>query len=220
MPKKIKKANPVKPETIYRVMPKKIGFTKKKKLKKKKSKQHLRLQTTLPTITVIIILGVALIVATIVFGMGAYLTKRSIYSANKATQYANFDSDTIRRLALIGSNANYPSEIGNFQSAPDDLRDFVLKDYKLLKTNCIVNGEFAGSVNYEIVNVVYDSFARIEKDCAGKDTLVLKKMSGIWTVIFSGNDLPECADVNAFAVPQGITYNCRVGTVTYTNPNP
>jgi hypothetical protein len=96
----------------------------------------------------------------------------------------------------------------------------VLRDYTLHKANCIVNGQFVGSLQYEIVNVVYDQFAKISKDCNGADTIILAKISNKWTVIVSGNDLPTCKDVNAFAIPQGISYKCRDGFVTYTNPNP
>jgi hypothetical protein len=70
------------------------------------------------------------------------------------------------------------------------------------------------------VNVVYDQFAKISKDCNGADTIILAKISNNWTVIVSGNDLPTCKDVNAFEIPQGISYKCRDGFVTYTNPNP
>ncbi len=170
----------------------------------------------------ILILVGLFIVGTLLFTTwyATHVLTRTIQDTNETIAAGAYTKDTVQRMRLIGKPDTYPAEIANYQSAPEDLQPFILDDYKMLKTQCIVNGSFAGAVSYAIVNVVYDSFARIEKNCNGADTLLLKKMSGTWTVIYSGNDLPTCSDVNAFGIPQGISYKCRDGFVTYTNPNP
>ncbi len=209
------------PENVYKVVPKRmVRQAKKKKSTHKKTTLAAQLQQTVPPMLLIVI-GVAIVG----FALTAivYATQKishDIQRTNETIAAGAYSKDTVQRMRLIGKPDTYPAEIANYQSAPDDLQLFILDDYKMLKTQCIVNGSFAGEVSYAIVNVVYDSFARIEKNCNGTDTLMLKKMSGIWTVIYSGNDLPKCSDVNAFGIPQGISYKCRDGYITYTNPNP
>lgn len=210
------------PENIYKVVPKRlIDRTKKKKVAQKRHVSvRTRLHQTIPR-PVLILVGL-LLICTVLFTTwyANNVLTRSIKDTNETIAAGAYTKDTVQRMRLIGKPDTYPAEIANYQSAPEDLQPFILDDYKMLKTQCIVNGGFAGPVSYAIVNVVYDSFARIEKNCNGADTLLLKKMSGTWTVIYSGNDLPKCSDVNAFGIPQGISYNCRDGFVTYTNPNP
>ena len=208
------------PENVYKVVPKR---SKKRAITPPIKNQHMLtglLRKKLHTNWLIIaVLLTGFLAAIPVFRM-AQSTVHMLDKADASSATATFDQDTLQRLYLIGQEKDYPTEIGNFQSAPADLRDFIITDYKNLKTNCIVNGAFISAPRYLVANVVSDSFARIEKSCNGADTLLLKKMSGTWTVIYAGNDLPKCSEVNAFSIPQGISYKCRDGIVTYTNPNP
>lgn len=230
MPKKTAKPSPrknnknYKPEQVYKVVPKRRFVTSKQTKKKHHKKTHTSFHQFLTwpiPVVVLVILAVAIIGSIFLAVRYAYVTVRQTIDTTNTTIADNaYSKDTVQRLRLIGKTENYPAEIKNYQSAPQDLQPFILEDYRFLKTQCIVNGAFAGPLTYEIVNVVYDSFARIEKNCNGADTLLLKKMSGTWTVIYRGNDLPKCSDVNAFGIPQGISYKCRDGFVTYTNPNP
>lgn len=206
-----------KPEQVYKVVAKKRIAPKKKVVKKhKKFTFHSKLSKK----TVLIVIGIALLVAFIVLSISGKQMLDALQETKRPAGSLELSSQAAADLKLLGSKSNYPNEIINFQSAPDDLQEYVLRDYTLHKANCIVNGQFVGTVRYEISNVVYDSFARISKDCNGADSVILSKIGGRWTVIVSGNDLPTCKDVNAFDIPQGISYKCRDGFVTYTNPNP
>lgn len=210
------------PEKIYKVVPKRADHRPKKKKKTGRKNVPLtaRLHQAIPLPLLILI---SIVIVCLTLATMWYATQnisRIIQNTNETIATGAYSKDTVQRLRLIGKTENYPSEIANYQSAPEDLQPFILEDYKMLKTQCIVNGSFAGPISYKVVNVVYDSFARIEKNCNGADTLLLKKISGTWTVIYSGNDLPKCSDVNAFGIPQGLSYKCRDGFVTYTNPNP
>lgn len=121
---------------------------------------------------------------------------------------------------LIGNKGQLESEITNFQSAPDDLRDWVLRDYAVFKSKCIVNGEFIGPTTYEIANVVYDGYAKILMNCEGEDAQIVAKIGGRWVVVHSGQAAPNCNDVNSLAIPQGVAATCTDGKVLYPNPNP
>lgn len=209
------------PETVYKVVSKPSKRIAPKHIVRKNrptlySRLHGRFQTRW---LVYILIPLVLLSVFGLYRIHIY-TNITILNANQSSENAMFDSDTLQRLRLIGQERDYPTEITNYQSTPADLRSFIISDYKQLKTNCIVNGAFADTPSYTVVNIVYDSFARVEKSCNGADTLILKKMSGVWTIIYAGNDLPKCSDVNAFDIPQGISYKCREGFVTYTNPNP
>lgn len=219
----VKRRSAFVPEKVYKVVAKpKVAPHKHKKKVVKKPHQSLseRIHTPVTTPVFIVFLIGIIVFSLTVLVFGVNQINRNIQQTNESITLAAYDKDTLKRLQLIGQKEDYPSEIAQYQSAPADLQAFLLNDYKMLKTSCIVNGSFAGPLSYTVVNVVYDSFARIEKNCNGTDTLLLKKMSGTWTVIYSGNDLPKCSEVNAFGIPQGISYKCRDGFVTYTNPNP
>lgn len=222
MPGKKKVAVPARrrPEAVYKVVKKPVISTKTGKKAPKRKKKRITLHTTVPR--PVAIASLVLLVCIVIGGImvATHRIDHMITDTRATTAQLGYSKDMIKKMSLMGNDANYPNEIINFQSAPADLQEFVLRDYKAHKSQCIVNGTFAGPLRYEIVNIVYDTYARIEKECAGTDTLIVKKMSGVWTAVFSGNDWLECDDVNAFDVPQGIAYYCREGTVTYTNPNP
>lgn len=208
------------PERIYKVKPKKQVVKPRPKIKRRHHKHKQLLSMSLPRVaTIVIIVFVTTLASGVVF-VRAYQAYNALRSANESASDALYSKEMVEKMRLIGDGTNYPNEIINYQSAPQDLQNFLVQDYKKLKTGCIINGQFAGTLQYTVVNVVYDSFARIEKNCNGADTLLLSKISGVWTVIYAGNDLPPCDAVNAFDIPRGLSSQCRDGLVTYTNPNP
>lgn len=206
-----------KPEQVYKVVARKTTAPKKKPIKKhKKYSLHSKLSKR----TIVIVIGIALLGAFTILSISGKQMLDALRETERPAGSLELSSQAAADLKLLGSKSQYPNEIINYQSAPEDLQQYVLRDYTLHKANCIVNGQFVGTLRYEITNVVYDKFARISKDCNGADTNILAKIGGSWTVIVAGNDLPTCKDVNAFDIPQGISYKCRDGFVTYTNPNP
>lgn len=141
-------------------------------------------------------------------------------SFDNASSLLAYNKDQIHVASVVGNRAKLISEITGFQSAPNDLAEFVLKDYKSFKKTCIVNGELTNEVSYTIKSVVYDSFALVSKYCGGSQNSILKKISGNWTVVFSSNLLVPCSMVNDFDIPRGISYHCQTDGVTFLNPNP
>lgn len=206
-----------KPEQVFKVVTNKRTIVKKKPAKKHKK---FSIHTPMSKKTISISIVIAIAIAGILLSYSGKQMLDALDETKRPAGSLELSSEAAASLKLLGSKSNYPNEIINYQSAPEDLQVYVLRDYTLHKANCIVNGQFVGTLHYEIVNVVYDQFARISKDCNGADTEILAKISNKWTVIVSGNDLPLCKDVNAFTIPQGISYKCRDGFVTYTNPNP
>lgn len=121
---------------------------------------------------------------------------------------------------LIGTKDDLKKEIINYQSAPQDLRDYATKDYYVFKSQCIVNGEFVGPTSYNIAAVVYDSYAKILMNCEGEDSQIVAKVGGSWAVVHAGNAAPDCNDVHSLAIPMGIAPTCTDGKTLYPNPNP
>jgi hypothetical protein len=128
--------------------------------------------------------------------------------------------DINTKKELIGSKSQIISEIVNYQSAPEDLQDYVVRDYAVFKSKCIVNGQFIGPTYYEIAAVAYDSYAKVLMDCEGQDAQILVKIGGKWVVAHAGQDAPNCNDVNSLAIPMGIAPTCTDGKILYPNPNP
>lgn len=153
----------------------------------------------------------------------------NLYQQNKADQdfYDQLEQQTILELSeinskkkLIGTKDQLASEIINYQSAPTDLQNWVLKDYFVFKSKCIVNGEYIGPASYEINNVTYDEYAKILMNCAGEDQQIVAKVGGSWAVVAAGKAAPDCNDVNSLAIPMGIAPTCTDGKTLYPNPNP
>jgi hypothetical protein len=215
--KKSKFVRSKKPEQIFKVVAKKPHIPTKRVKKKHKT---YTLRTKLSKKTTVLVIGAAVVCAFIVLSISGKQMLDALDATKRPPGSLELSAQAAADLKLLGSKSNYPNEIINYQSAPVDLQEYALRDYTLHKANCIVNGQYVGTLRYEISNVVYDKFARISKDCNGVDSIILSKIGGRWTVIVAGNDLPTCKDVNAFDIPQGISYKCRDGFVTYTNPNP
>lgn len=125
-----------------------------------------------------------------------------------------------QKQQLIGTKEQLQAEITNYQSLPDDLGQWVLRDYAVFKSKCIVNGQFIGPTTYIIDNVVYDKYAKIYMNCEGEDSQIVAKIGGRWSVVHSGNTAPNCQDVNSLDIPQGVAKTCTDGRILYPNPNP
>jgi hypothetical protein len=215
----------LKPEVSYKVVLKKTKINPKTP-KKIKTKIIPKSVSKFFKKNLVSILGISIILFIIsftIYFVTSSITKtlESYNSAqDSATSFMTVDKNQISTASVVGSDKQLQNEIINFQSAPDDLREFTIKDYRKFKSNCVVNGNLIGTVNYKIENVVYDKFSKIVRTCVSNETVILAKVSNNWTIVFSGNSLPECSLVNSFNLPQGVSYNCLDGLVTYTNPNP
>lgn len=216
-----------KPQTVYTVQKKPTAS--KAPPKKKQQKQHRWLNAPFNKSTYLqktgrgsafVIIVVVLVVAATWVNAAARGFWHEQKRADRASSRLQEDSSAWTMLRLVGSPSYYPKEIQNYSSAPADLQAFALKDYRKFKASCISNGKLITPLNYQISNVVYDSFARISKECGGTDMSIVVKMSNKWTVVFEGNDLPTCDSVNEYQIPQGISSQCVKNLVVYTNPNP
>ena len=212
------------PDKVYTVTNRKakqkLAPTKAKKRKKNKYTHTGLLHRTVKPKIALVIIGLCLIVAFASVLFAGSLAQQARYEATKASLEDGLDAATKRKLYLLGDSSLYPQEITNLQSAPESLREYVLKDYRYMKSACIINGELITPFGYEITNVVYDAYARIEKTCGGSKPVIVKLFSDTWTVVHEGSAPIPCSTVNAFEIPRGVAATCITGTVTYTNPNP
>jgi hypothetical protein len=175
--------------------------------------------------TIIFIFAVCLLVCVLVVWL--YVAKAikqtnqlydsSIKIANNMYIVAKKEADLSR---VIGTKDVRRSEIINLQSASNSLQRYIEYDYRNFKQSCMVNNKLPDNVGYEIVNVVYDSYALVRKNCQGSENEILKKFDKNWSVVFTGNILPQCSMVNDLAIPQGIMMYCEQNSATYLNPNP
>jgi hypothetical protein len=142
------------------------------------------------------------------------------HAAKAADSLLTTDSVALHNAKLIGSNEQLSKEIDNYATSPADLQSYALKDYRLLKQKCIVNGQIYGSLSYGIASVADAQYAQIKRNCNGEQTLILKKFGDKWTVVHEGSDPPLCSLVNDLMIPQRVSLNCVIGGTTYLNPNP
>ncbi|MEZ6331060.1 MAG: hypothetical protein R3B12_03550 [Candidatus Saccharimonadales bacterium] len=71
----------------------------------------------------------------------------ALRSANESASDALYSKEMVEKMRLIGDGTNYPNEIINYQIVlRKDLQNFLVQDYKKLKTGCIHNGQFAGTL--------------------------------------------------------------------------
>ena len=131
-----------------------------------------------------------------------------------------YDEKQTALAKVVGGPKELVLEMEGFQSASPDLQEYVLKDYRKFKQNCVVNGQLLDDTSYVLKSVVYDSYALVGKYCNGVQNDVLVKMSGVWTIVYSNNDLMPCSLVNDYSIPKGISLRCADNGVTYLNPNP
>jgi hypothetical protein len=132
-----------------------------------------------------------------------------------------YDRGDIKTAGAIGTYNQLKKEIVGFNKATSaDLQAYVLKDYKNFKKSCVVNGEISNPVYYELENFVYNTFARIKRGCNGHERIILKKFNNRWAVVYVDNKMISCEMVNAFSIPQPISYNCENKGVVFINPNP
>lgn len=213
----------IKPELSYKVIPKKQAKNvAKKKPKPKKNHKTIKLLIKYKHITVL------LFVIAVLLGVAYWYINETIKSTTAlydnsvlvARSFLTVNSRDVQVASVVGSNEQLAKEIENYQSAPDDLKTFLLKDYRAFKGNCVVNGKLIGPVEYKVENVVYDQYARLKRTCISNDSAIVAKIGGRWSVVTAGNSLPECRVVNDLNLPQGVTLNCTDGMVIYTNPNP
>jgi hypothetical protein len=141
-------------------------------------------------------------------------------SARDAAGMLAYDKTQIKTAKTVGSDAKLRGEIVNYSWAPNDLKQYVLKDYKEFKNNCVVNGNLVGHVSYKITSVEYDKFATIIRGCNGEQKSILVKFSGKWANVYSGNTLIGCNIINDFSIPRIVSPNCETNNVIYINPNP
>lgn len=141
-------------------------------------------------------------------------------SARDAAGMLAYDKTQIETARIVGSDAKLRNEIVNYSWAPNDLKQYILKDYKQFKNNCVVNGNLVGQVSYEVISVEYDKFATVTRGCNGEQKTILAKLSAKWANIYSGNTLVGCDIINDFNIPKKISPNCQTNNVIYLNPNP
>lgn len=218
-----------KPEYTIKVVAKKspsLIKQQKKHHKSKKPGKNLKKWEKLPRqkrLVYIFIILCALIIGFSFIAVSVSLkrTNDALDRAAKAADSLNIvDQDASLNAKLIGSNEQLTKEIDNYATSPADLQSYALKDYRLLKQKCIVNGQIYGSLSYAIASVADAEYAQIKRNCNGEQTQILKKFGEKWTVIHEGNDPPLCSTVNDLAIPQRVSLNCIVGGTTYLNPNP
>lgn len=123
------------------------------------------------------------------------------------------------QAALHGTDAQLLDEITYASNAPKELQSFVLADYRKLKQNCMVNGEYIHKPTYTIQKVVKEKFAIVARDCGGQQTAILAKSERGWAEVFTGNTSPSCSLVNDLKIPRGIATSCVYEGIEYTNPN-
>lgn len=214
-----------KPEISYKVVPKRLVLKNKQKKPKPKFKilKKCTAKIKMHASSLFLILIFTIIFISIFWFIKTAVTNTdNSYenSLNVAKSFLIVDSKKVQVASVVGSNYQLEKEIENFQSAPDDLKAFILKDYREFKGNCVVNGKLIGPVEYKLENVVYDQFARLKRTCITNDSAIIAKIGGRWSFVTVGNVLPECRVVNDLNLPQGVTFNCTDGMVIYTNPNP
>ena len=112
-------------------------------------------------------LGFALIVFALWFMYRSVNLTNSIYEASvsDAAGFLAYDKSQIKIAKIVGTNVQLEKEIINYNWAPPDLQQFILKDYKRIKNNCIVNGNLVGEVSYRLISVEYDKYATVMRGC-------------------------------------------------------
>lgn len=171
----------------------------------------------------LLLVAIVLMVVFAIFYMYRSVDLTNIYneaSASDAAGMLAYDKTQINTAKIVGSDAQLRGEIVNYNWAPNDLKQYVLKDYKEFKNNCVVNGNLVGQVSYKITSVEHDKFATIIRGCNGEQKSILAKFSGKWANVFSGNTLVGCNIINDFSIPRVVSPNCETNNVVYLNPNP
>jgi hypothetical protein len=225
---KNKQKKQLKPEFSIKVVAKKPAIPKKlpQKYPLKKQKKTPTFWARLPRQKKLIVIFISIcsaIIAVSFVAVGASLkrTNDALDNAVRAADSLNTtDASTGSNAKLIGSNDQLSKEIDNYATSPADLQAYVLKDYRLLKQNCIVNGKIYSSLSYGIASVADAQYAQIKRNCNGEQTQILKKFGEKWTVVHEGNDPPQCSLINDMAIPRRVALNCVIGGTTYLNPNP
>lgn len=168
-----------------------------------------------------LIIGISVLIF-VIFMANLYMQWRetNMFYSDLQKRYEIDINEYKQKQKLIGNKSQLQSEITNYQSLPDDLGQWVLRDYAVFKSKCIVNGQFIGPTTYIIDNVVYDKYAKIYMNCEGEDSQIVAKIGGRWSVVHSGNTAPNCQDVNSLDIPQGVAKTCTDGRILYPNPNP
>jgi hypothetical protein len=229
--KKIKKtsAKKIKPEMVYTALPRKAIKPKpaKKPQKKKVHKKHQptkaeqRTQNRMVRRALGACISLILLIVALYILTGLFKLERIFDESIRTTEVLNsIDKDAAAKARIAGSNSALQAQIVNFQSAPQDLQSFITQDYRNFKNSCIVNGQISPDVGYEVVAVVYDSFAKVARTCGGTTTALLKRFESGWTEVFSGNVPPACSLVNDLAIPKGLAATCVEQGASYQNPNP
>jgi hypothetical protein len=136
-----------KPEQIFKVVTKKQPVVKKKPLKKHKK---FTLKTPLSKKTIIITIAIAVAIAGVVLSYAGKQMLDALHETERPTGSLELSSEAAANLKLLGSKSNYPNEIKNYQSAPADLQEYVLRDYTLHKANCIVTGNLLVACNMKL----------------------------------------------------------------------
>lgn len=213
---------------VYTALPKRAPRPKPKKQPKKRvhakrrvTKVEKRRQKRIITHAVVGLVGVLLFVAGLYIITGIFKLERIFDESLRQADVINqIDEEAVKKARIAGSDGELQQQVVNFQSAPTDLQNYITTDYRKFKNSCIVNGQISPDVGYEVVAVVYDSFAKVSRTCGGTTTALVKKFDSGWVEVFSGNVAPACSLVNDLAIPKGLTEVCVEQGVQYTNPNP
>lgn len=151
----------------------------------------------------------------------------SVSEANRLNRLALKSSETmpyseqdIKTAGIVGTVKQLKSEIKGWDKVSGDIHPYILRDYKQYKKDCVVNGQLAGEVSYELVNMTYNSYALVKKGCNGVTSEILKRFDNGWAVVYSGSAMIPCGLVNDLDIPQPVSYNCIDNGVVYVNPNP
>lgn len=127
---------------------------------------------------------------------------------------------THRELAaLYGTDAQLLAEIEYAQAASKDLQTFAIQDYRQVKKQCMVNGEYFHKPIYIIQKVVKEKYAVVIRGCGGNQEALLFKSESGWAEIYTGNVPPSCSLVHDLDIPRGIRETCVHEGIEYTNPN-
>jgi hypothetical protein len=224
---KLKKQPPLLSPKLVKFKSFKPEYTKKvsKSPKNKKTNINFKRYLNWLNINAILIINVIIgisILLFVIFMANLYFAWQSNnkFYADIQKQYDIDINEYKQKQQLIGNKSQLQSEITNYQSLPEDLGQWVLRDYAVFKSKCIVNGQYIGPTTYIIDNVVYDKYAKIYMNCEGEDAQIVAKIGGRWAVVHSGNTAPNCLDVNSLDLPQGVAKTCTDGRILYPNPNP
>jgi hypothetical protein len=229
--KKPKKSVPkkVKPEMVYTALPKRAPRPKpiKKPPKKRPHAKHVatkaekRRQKRIINHALAGLVGLLLFVGGLYIITGIFKLERIFDESLRQADVINqIDEKAVKNARIAGSDGELQQQVVNFQSAPADLQKYVIADYRKFKNSCIVNDQISPDVGYQVVAVVYDSFAKVARTCGGTTSALIKKFDSGWVEVFNGNVPPTCSLVNDLAIPKGLSEICIEQGIQYTNPNP